>query len=115
MNFVDIRKHIVQSEKILTNLTRSSLTHSIDLVGEDADALAMVVEDPAGGQSLRFANKAGRQVVTYVYRAEGTLREIMLNDSETAELTAWRNNGRRTSYWDWPGWEAVKARAHPVS
>lgn len=100
---------------MLTNPIRPSLTHSIDLVGEGADALAMVCDDPASGQSLRFANIGGRQVVTYFYRDGGVAREITLTDAEAAELTAWRNNGRRTSYWDWPGWDAVKARAHPVS
>ena len=99
----------------MTNPIRTSLTHSIDLVGEDADALAMMVNDPASGQSLRFASVGGRQVITYTFQADGVAREITLTDAEAAELTAWRNNGRRTSYWDWPGWDDVKARVHPVS
>ncbi len=100
---------------MLTNPIRPSLTHSIDLTGEDADALAMVCDDPASGQSLRFATVDGRQVVTYSCQLGGITHQVTLNDEEAAELTAWRNNGRRTSYWDWPGWDAVKARAHPVS
>lgn len=100
---------------MLTNPIRPSLTHSIDLVGEDVDALAMVCEDPASGQSLRFANVDGRQVVTYVYRTGDAACDVTLTEAEAAELTAWRNNGRRTSYWDWSGWDAVKGRAHPVS
>lgn len=99
----------------MTNPTRPSLTHSIDPVGEDADALAMTINDPASGQSLRFATIGGRQIVTYAFRADGAVQEVALTDSEATELATWRNNGRRTSYWDWPGWDAVKARVHPVS
>ena len=100
---------------MLTDPIRPSLTHSIDLVGEDPDALAMVCDAPESGQSLRFANIGGRQVVTYIYDGDGMPREVRLTEAEAAELTVWRNNGRRTSYWDWPGWGAVKGRAYPVS
>lgn len=99
----------------MTNPTRPFLTHSIDLVGDDADALAMVCSDPASGQSLRFANVDGRQVITYSRQLEGITRQVTLSEGEAADLAAWRNNGRRTSYWDWPGWESVRKRSKTLS
>lgn len=90
----------------LTNTTASSLTHFINL----DEGLPLLCADPASGQSLQFASIAGRQVLTYCFLSDGATQEVTLSDSESAELNAWRNNGRRTSYWDWPGWDAVRKR-----
>jgi len=91
-------------EKNLIKTTGTSLAHLIDI----DDEVPLVCDDPAGGQSLRFASIDGRQVITYSYLTDGVMQEVRLSDSEASELNAWRNNGRRTSYWDWPGWGGEK-------
>ena len=71
-------------------------------------AMPLVCDDPASGQSLSFAQADDRQIVTY--RESEAAGNVVLTDSEAAEIAAWRNGGRRNSYWNWPGLEAVKER-----
>ncbi|MBS1170505.1 MAG: hypothetical protein H6R01_1423 [Burkholderiaceae bacterium] len=73
-----------------------------------AEAMPLVCDDPASGQSLSFVQADGRQIVSY--RESAAAGDVVLTDSETAEIAAWRNGGRRNSYWNWPGLEAVRER-----
>ena len=91
----------------MTNTPTPSLIHTIDL----GEGLPLVCEDAASGQVLRFATRQGRPIITYSFLAHGQTQEVVLHDAEAADLNAWRHNGRRTSYWDWPGWAAVRQRA----
>lgn len=79
--------------------------HTIDTHTED---FPLTCEDPASGQSLTFATQGGQQTVTYRRAADAP--GTVLSDSEAAELNAWRNGGRRNSYWNWPGLEAIQER-----
>ena len=41
---------------------------------------------------------------------EWNTMEITLTDKEAADIAAWKNNARRNSFWNWPGWDAVLDR-----
>lgn len=74
----------------------------------------LVCDDPATGQALTFTEIDFRQVVTYSFLENGTERKTTLTDQEAAEITFWRNSGRRNSFWNWPGLDAVRERARSV-
>lgn len=73
-----------------------------------ADAMALVCDDPASGQSLCFAQVDDKHIITYC--ESPAAHQVVLTDSEAAEIAAWRNGGRRNSYWNWPGLDAVRER-----
>lgn len=78
--------------------------------GTDANEMKLVCDDPAGGQSITFMEKDGRQVIAYSNRESAKAQELTLTDAEAADIIAWKNSGRRNSFWNWPGWDAVKNR-----
>lgn len=89
------------------------LTHLIDFP-MDVPESKLVCAD-SSGQKIVFGEAGGKPVITYSYSEGGAVRECVLNDDETEAIMAWRNSGRRSGYWDWPGWEAVRSRNKPGS
>ena len=79
-------------------------------IATGAEDFPLTCDDPASGQSLTFATQGGKQIVTY--RSAADAAGAVLTDSEASELNAWRNGGRRHSYWNWPGLEAVRQRSN---
>ena len=75
-----------------------------------ADESKLVCDDPASGQSITFLEMDGREVITYLHQESGKEQAITLTDTEAAEIIAWKNSGRRNSFWNWPGWDAVRNR-----
>ena len=108
----------IPATAIDTDNLEALMTDTADHTGEDGgsafansfgDPFKFVCEDPAGGQSIAFTELGGRQVITYTDHASG--KEVTLTDSEAASIIAWKNNARRNSFWNWPGWDAVLDRS----
>ena len=70
----------------------------------------LVCDDPATGQTITFSEAGGRQVIEYSYQEAGKARNLVLTDEEAASVLAWKNSGRRNSFWNWQGWEAARNR-----
>ena len=91
----------------MTNTTGIPLANDISV---DGGELKLVCNDPASGQSITFREADGGQIITYSYQESGDARTVTLTGGETAEIIAWKNSGRRNSFWNWPGWDAVRNR-----
>lgn len=88
------------------------ITH-IPLVGTcngSSGELKLVGGDPAREASITLAEIDGKQVITYSFREFGIFQVLTLNDAEVDAIFAWKNSGRRNSFWNWPGWGAMRAR-----
>jgi len=94
-------------EEILTNTTGSSRASDIN---SKAGELKLVCNDPTGEQSITFIEVDGRQIITYSYRDSGETKEVTLSEVEAADIIAWKNSGRRNSFWNWPEWDTVRNR-----
>jgi hypothetical protein len=79
-------------------------------INPNVGELKLVCDDPASGQSITFAEIDGHQLITYSYQESGETKVIILTDIEAAEIIAWKNSGRRNSFWNWPGLDAARNR-----
>ncbi|MEA5097019.1 MAG: hypothetical protein VB032_00580 [Burkholderiaceae bacterium] len=91
----------------MTNPTENPLANE---PGVKAEELTLVCDDPTGKQTITFTETNGRQIITCTYRAGETTQTVTLTDAEAAEIIAWKNSGRRNSFWNWPGWAAVRSQ-----
>ncbi len=96
-----------QGDEILTDTT--GIPFAKDISAETGE-LKLVCDDPTSGQSITFGETDGGQRITYSYQESGETHAVTLTDDETTEIIAWKNSGRRNSFWNWPGWDAVRNR-----
>lgn len=72
---------------------------------------SLVINDEKNHRSITISGALSAQTIVLNFTEGDAEKNVSLTSEEVDALNTWRNSGRRSSYWEWDGWDAVRARA----